>query len=48
MTKIRFEFRTFGSDTMLNHHLFQKFKLIRNDKLNHLNNIVPGMSNSHH
>jgi hypothetical protein len=25
---------------MLNYHLFQKFKLIENDRLNHLNNII--------
>jgi hypothetical protein len=28
------------SDIMLNHHLSQKFNLIRNDKFNHLINIL--------
>jgi hypothetical protein len=27
---------TYYSDSMLNHHLSQKFKLIRNDKFNYL------------
>jgi hypothetical protein len=38
-----FELRTFGSDTKLNYHLSQKFKLIGRGKFNHLINtlIVP-------
>jgi hypothetical protein len=35
MTESRFELRTFGSDTMLNHHLSQKFKLIGRGKFDH-------------
>jgi hypothetical protein len=46
--EIRFKIRTFGSNSMLNHHSSQKFKLIRKDKLNRLINILTGMSNSHH
>jgi hypothetical protein len=38
--EIRFELKTFGSDTMLNHHLFRKLKLIERDKFNHLINIL--------
>ena len=34
----RFELKTFVFDTMLNHHLFQKFKLIGKNKFNHLIN----------
>jgi len=36
MIESRFELRTFGFDTMLNHHLSQKFKLIEIGKFNHL------------
>jgi hypothetical protein len=32
----KFDFRTFGFDTMLNYHLFQKLKLIGRNKFNHL------------
>jgi hypothetical protein len=43
MTKSRFELRTFGSDTMLN-HLSPKLKLIRRGKFNHLiNTLTPNM-----
>jgi hypothetical protein len=34
--ELRFDPMTFGSDTMLNYHLSQKFKLIRRGKFNHL------------
>jgi hypothetical protein len=34
----RFEFKIFGSDTILNHHLSQKLKFIGRDKFNHLIN----------
>jgi len=34
----RFELKIFGSDTVLNRHLFQKFKFIGRDKFNHLIN----------
>jgi hypothetical protein len=40
MTESRFELRTFGSDTMLNHHLSQKLKLIGRSKFNHLINTL--------
>jgi hypothetical protein len=40
MTDSRFELMTFGSDTMLDYHLFQKFKLIGRGKLNHLINTL--------
>jgi hypothetical protein len=40
MMKSRFELMTFGFDTMLNHHLPQRFKLIRRDEFNHLINIL--------
>jgi hypothetical protein len=40
MTESRFELRTFGSDTMLNHHLSQKLKLIGRGKFNHLINTL--------
>jgi hypothetical protein len=40
MTESRFELKTFGSDTMLNYHLFQKLKLIRKGKFNHLINTL--------
>jgi hypothetical protein len=40
MTESKFEFRTFGSDTKLNHYLFQKLKLIGRDKFNHLINTL--------
>jgi len=40
MTEIMFELRTFGFDTMLNHHLFQKLKLIRIGKFTHLINTL--------
>ena len=32
----RFELKTFVSNTMLNHHLLKKFKLIGRVKFNHL------------
>jgi hypothetical protein len=32
MTESMFEFKTFDSDTMLNHHLFQNVKLIGRSK----------------
>jgi hypothetical protein len=32
----RFEFRIFGSHTMFNHHLSQKFKFIENKIFNNL------------
>ena len=32
----KFDFRTFNYDTMLNHQLFQKLKLIEKRKFNHL------------
>jgi hypothetical protein len=38
--KSRFELRTFGFDTMLNHHLSQKLKLIGRCKFNHLINTL--------
>jgi hypothetical protein len=34
MTESMFELRTFGSDTMLNHYLSQKLKLIGNQYFN--------------
>jgi hypothetical protein len=40
MIESRFELRTFGSDTMLNHHLSQKFKRIERGKFNHLINTL--------
>jgi hypothetical protein len=40
MTKSRFEFRTFVSNTMLNYHSSQKFKLIGRGKFNHLINTL--------
>jgi hypothetical protein len=40
MTESRFEFKTFDSNTMLNHHLSQKFKLIESGKFNHLINTI--------
>ena len=36
LMKLRFELRTFNSDTMLNHHLSHKLKLIERDKFNYL------------
>jgi hypothetical protein len=36
----RFEFRTFGFDTTLNHYLSQKLKLIGRSKFNHLINTL--------
>jgi hypothetical protein len=36
MTESRFKLETFCSDTMLNHHLSQKLKLIRRVKFNYL------------
>jgi hypothetical protein len=36
LTKLKFDLRTFSSDTMLNHQLSQKLKLIRIGKFNHL------------
>jgi hypothetical protein len=36
----RFELKIFGSDTMLNHHLSQKLKLIGRGKFKHLINTV--------
>ena len=36
LTKLRFNPMTFGSDTMLNYQLSQKFKLIGRGKFNHL------------
>lgn len=36
MTESRIELKTFGSNTILNCHLYQKFKLIRRDKFNYL------------
>jgi hypothetical protein len=40
MTKSRFELKIFRSDTMLNHHLSQKLKLIGRGKFNHLINTL--------
>jgi hypothetical protein len=40
MKKSKFELKIFGSDTMLNHHLSQKLKLIGRDKFNHLINTL--------
>jgi hypothetical protein len=40
MTELRFELMTFGFDTMLNHHLSQKFKQIGKNKFNHLINTL--------
>jgi hypothetical protein len=40
MTESRFELRTFGSDTMLNHYLSQKLKLTGRGKFNHLINTL--------
>jgi hypothetical protein len=34
--KSRFELKTFNFNTKLNCHLFQKLKLVKNDKFNHL------------
>jgi hypothetical protein len=45
MTESRFELRTFGSDTMLNHHLSQKLKLIGRGKFNHLINTLKHATN---
>jgi hypothetical protein len=39
MTETKFELKTFGSDTMLNHHLAQKLKLIGTDLINILTNM---------
>ena len=36
MMVLRFELGTFGFDTMLNHHLSQKLKLMKIGKFNHL------------
>jgi hypothetical protein len=44
MTESRFELRTFGSDTKLNHHLSQKFKLIGRGKFDHLINTLTSIS----
>jgi hypothetical protein len=41
MIELKFELKTFDSDTKLNYHLFQKFKLIRKSKFNGLINILP-------
>jgi hypothetical protein len=38
--KSRFELIALDFDTMLNHHLSQKFKLIGKDEFNHLINIL--------
>jgi hypothetical protein len=46
LMKLRFELMTFGSNTLLNHHLFQKFKLIGRDKFNHLINILSALNSS--
>jgi hypothetical protein len=40
MTESRFELNTFDFDTMLNHHLSQKLKLIGRVKFNHLINTL--------
>jgi len=37
---LRFELKTFGSDTMLNYHLSQKFKFIGRSKFNYLINTL--------
>jgi hypothetical protein len=42
MTESMFELRIFDSDIMLNHHLFQKLRLIRKCKFNHLINTLTG------
>ena len=42
LTELKFDLRTFGFDTMLNHHLSKKLKLIERDKFNHLiNTLIP-------
>jgi hypothetical protein len=38
MTESMFELRIFGSDTLVNHYLSQKLKLIERFKFNHLIN----------
>jgi hypothetical protein len=45
--ELRFEFKTFGSDIMLNHHLFKKLKLVRIGKFNHLANTLTDYKGSH-
>jgi hypothetical protein len=40
MESIRLALRTFGSDTILNHHLSQKLKLVGRDKFNRYFNIT--------
>jgi hypothetical protein len=43
MIKSKFELKTFDFDTMLNHHLSQKLKLIGKSKFNHfINNLTRG------
>jgi hypothetical protein len=36
LTELKFELITFSSDTMLNHHLSHKLKLIEKNKFNYL------------
>jgi hypothetical protein len=40
MMELRFELKTFSFNTMLNHYLFQKFKLIGIGKFNYLINTL--------
>lgn len=47
MMESRFEFKTFGSDTMLNHHLSKKLKLVGIGKFNHLTNTLKDYKGSH-
>ena len=39
---------TFSSDTKINYHLFQKFKLIKKNKFNHLPIILTGKDRGRH
>ena len=38
--ELRFNFKIFGSNTLLNYHFFQQFKLVKRDKFNNLINIL--------